>query len=152
MAEAALRLSFLFNSHTAAQNLLLIVYLFTGGILMIVTIILAILPSTKETALGDSSCAMVEDASGVMPHGITCVASPLGACRCPQDLAMNVLIYIFRTLRRKEILVVAVMLCFLALQLLCEPSWLVGGSLGTIWVGKTCFFDVYALSCTWIRC
>ncbi|CAL1171712.1 unnamed protein product, partial [Cladocopium goreaui] len=43
-------LSFLFNSHTAAQNLLLIVYLFTGGILMIVTIILAILPSTKDLA------------------------------------------------------------------------------------------------------
>lgn len=43
-------LSFLFNSHTAAQNLLLIVYLFTGGILMIVTIILSILPSTKDLA------------------------------------------------------------------------------------------------------
>ncbi|CAK9086607.1 unnamed protein product [Durusdinium trenchii] len=43
-------LSFLFNSHTAAQNLLLIIYLFTGGILMIVTIILSILPSTKDLA------------------------------------------------------------------------------------------------------
>lgn len=31
-----------------AQNLLLIIYLFTGGILMIVTIILSILPSTKD--------------------------------------------------------------------------------------------------------
>lgn len=41
-------LSFLFKSHTAAQNLLLIIYLFTGGILLIVTIILSILPSTQE--------------------------------------------------------------------------------------------------------
>jgi len=41
-------LTFLFNSHTAAQNLLLVFYLFTGGILEIVAIILAIIPSTKD--------------------------------------------------------------------------------------------------------
>ncbi|CAJ1389550.1 unnamed protein product [Effrenium voratum] len=43
-------LSFLFKSHTAAQNLLLIVYLFTGGILMIVMIVLSVLPTTKDLA------------------------------------------------------------------------------------------------------
>ncbi|CAE7550939.1 ABCA1 [Symbiodinium sp. CCMP2592] len=41
-------LSFLFRSHTAAQNVLLIVYLFTGGILMIVAIVLSVIPSTKD--------------------------------------------------------------------------------------------------------
>jgi len=41
-------LSFLFSSHTSAQNLLLVIYLFTGGILEIVSIVLAIIPSTKD--------------------------------------------------------------------------------------------------------
>jgi len=40
--------SFLFNSHTAAQNILLVIYLFTGGILEIVAIILGIIPKTKD--------------------------------------------------------------------------------------------------------
>jgi len=41
-------LTFLFKSHTSAQNLLLVVYLFTGGILEIVAIILQIIPSTQD--------------------------------------------------------------------------------------------------------
>lgn len=40
--------SFLFNSHTAAQNILLVIYLFTGGILEIVAIILGIIPNTMD--------------------------------------------------------------------------------------------------------
>eukprot|EP00929_Paragymnodinium_shiwhaense_P046547 TRINITY_DN23705_c0_g1_i1.p1 TRINITY_DN23705_c0_g1~~TRINITY_DN23705_c0_g1_i1.p1 ORF type:complete len:1941 (+),score=414.00 TRINITY_DN23705_c0_g1_i1:131-5953(+) len=41
-------LSYLFDSHTSAQNMLLIVYLFTGGILEIVAIVLALIPSTQN--------------------------------------------------------------------------------------------------------
>jgi len=41
-------LSFLFKSHTSAQSMLLVVYLFTGGILEIVSIVLAVIPSTKD--------------------------------------------------------------------------------------------------------
>eukprot|EP00931_Biecheleriopsis_adriatica_P069363 TRINITY_DN4321_c0_g1_i1.p1 TRINITY_DN4321_c0_g1~~TRINITY_DN4321_c0_g1_i1.p1 ORF type:complete len:1964 (+),score=351.62 TRINITY_DN4321_c0_g1_i1:38-5929(+) len=41
-------LSFFFRSHTSAQNLMLVFYLFTGGILMIVAIILAVIPNTQD--------------------------------------------------------------------------------------------------------
>mmetsp|Transcript_30238 Transcript_30238/g.68157 ORF Transcript_30238/g.68157 Transcript_30238/m.68157 type:complete len:593 (-) Transcript_30238:233-2011(-) len=41
-------LTFLFSSHTSAQNLLLVMYLFTGGILEIVAIVLALIPSTQD--------------------------------------------------------------------------------------------------------
>jgi ABC-type multidrug transport system ATPase subunit len=41
-------LSYLFESHTSAQNLLLVIYLFTGGILEIVAIVLQVIPSTKD--------------------------------------------------------------------------------------------------------
>lgn len=44
-------LSFMFKSHTSAQNLLLIIYLFTGGILFIVEIVLVVIPSTQDLAL-----------------------------------------------------------------------------------------------------
>jgi len=41
-------LTFVFKSHTSAQNLLLVMYLFTGGILEIVALVLNIIPSTQD--------------------------------------------------------------------------------------------------------
>jgi len=41
-------LTFLFKSHTSAQNLLLVIYLFTGGLLEIASMILSIVPDTKD--------------------------------------------------------------------------------------------------------
>jgi hypothetical protein len=41
-------LTFLFKSATSAQNMLLVMYLFTGGILEIVAIVLGVLPDTQD--------------------------------------------------------------------------------------------------------
>lgn len=50
--------SFFFESHVTAQNVLLLLYIMAGAILLVVSIILDIIESTRDANKGNADCVV----------------------------------------------------------------------------------------------